>query len=466
MEGDKKMRTVTEIPATIDRYTHSSLVAKKKKRVAGYARVSTQFEEQQGSYIMQMKYYRDYIKAHDDWKLVKVYGDDGVSGTSTSKRGDFQAMMKDALKGKIDMIVTKSISRFGRNTVDTLVAVRKLKERGIGVYFEKENIYTLDTKGEVLITIMSALAQDESRNISENTTWGHRKKFASGRFSLAYSKFLGYDKGPDGKLVINEEQAKVVRLIYRLFLEGYTHKLICRILEEKGIKTAAGRSKWYWLGVNGVLTNEKYKGDALLQKTFTTDFLTKKEKKNEGEIPQYYIKDDHPAIIPPAIFDMVQDEIAKRKKLHRNSSGEDLFMFTIKCGNCGAWYGRKTWHSNDKYRSHKYICNSRYDKGKKKCPSPALTETDIVNVYIKVVNKLFRGVQQDVVDGIASLKEVMPDKADVFERLAARLTDDRKPIKAYDRELWRNFIDEIDVFPDMHFNVKLKDESTTTVYLD
>ena len=203
-------------------------------------------------------------------------------------------MVEDALTGKIGLILTKSVSRFARNTVDSLTTIRKLKEHGTEVYFEKENIWTFDSKGELLISIMSSLAQEESRSISENVTWGHRKRMVNGKVYVAFSTFLSYDRGPDGNLVVNKEQAKIVRLIYRSFMEGMSYVAICRMLEERGIVTPGGKKKWNESTVLSILTNEKYKGDALLQKTFTVDFLSKKAKLNEGEVPQNYRVYDRP----------------------------------------------------------------------------------------------------------------------------------------------------------------------------
>ena len=196
-------RKVTAIPATRNRFTETPLVSKEKRKVAGYARVSTDHEEQTSSYEAQMDYYRNYINSRSDWVFAGMYADEGVTGTSTKARAGFKKMVEDALAGKIDLIITKSVSRFARNTVDSLSTVRKLKENGVEIYFETENIWTLDDKGELLITIMSSLAQEESRSISENTTWGTRKRSADGKFTLAYSRFRGYDKGEDGQLVIN-----------------------------------------------------------------------------------------------------------------------------------------------------------------------------------------------------------------------------------------------------------------------
>ena len=261
-------------------FSSQTTVEGRKRRVAAYARVSTDSDEQFTSFEAQVDYYTRYIAEHSEWLFVKVYADEGISGTSTKHRVGFNEMIEDALAGKIDLIVTKSISRFARNTIDTLTTVRQLKEKGIEVFFEKENIYTLDSKGELLITIMSSIAQEESRSISENVTWGQRKRFADGKVSLPYKNFLGYRRGKDGKPQIVESEAKIVRKIYRLFLEGLTPTHIARTLTEEGIPTPGGKVIWQNSTVESILTNEKYKGDALLQKKYTVDFLSKKQKKD------------------------------------------------------------------------------------------------------------------------------------------------------------------------------------------
>lgn len=304
-------RRVHTIPAVISRYTAEPINSHRKRRVAGYARVSTDHEDQVTSYEAQVDYYTSYIKGRNDWEFVGIYTDEGISATNTRHRDGFNTMVKDALDNKIDLIITKSVSRFARNTVDSLTTVRKLKDKGIEVYFEKENIWTLDAKGELLITIMSSLAQEESRSISENTTWGQRKRFADGKVSVPFKQFLGYDKGQDGNLVVNREQARTVKLIYRLYLSGYTFHFIASDLTERGIKTPAGCDVWSPSTVRSILTNEKYKGDALLQKRYTVDFLTKKTKANQGEVPQYYVENDHEAIVSPQVFDLAQEEIKK-----------------------------------------------------------------------------------------------------------------------------------------------------------
>lgn len=376
----KKVRT---IPATLNRFTSEPVAVRRKKKVAGYARVSTDNEEQATSYEAQMSYYKAYIEGHEDWEFVGMYSDEGITATNTKKREGFNQMVEDALAGKIDLIITKSVSRFARNTVDSLTTIRKLKEKGIEVYFEKENIWTLDAKGELMITIMSSLAQEESRSISENTTWGKRKQFADGKGSVAYSWFLGYDK--DFK--INEEQADTVRLIYRLFISGLSLYAITKELESRGIKSPSGKDRWYISTVKSILKNEKYRGDALLQKQYTKDFLQKTRKTNNGEIPQYYVEEHHEAIIPPPQFDFVQAELARRERNGRYS-GVSIFSNKIKCGCCGGWYGSKVWHSNDKYRKVIYQCNRKYKNGSQTCNTPHLTEDEIKTMFLKALNAL------------------------------------------------------------------------------
>ena len=221
-------------------------------------------------------------------------------------------------------------------------------------------IYTFDGKGELLITIMSSLAQEESRSISENVTWGHRKRMADGKVTVAYSTFLGYDKGEDGNLVVNEKEARIVRLIYRKFMEGMAPIGICRMLDDMGIQTPGGKTHWRESTILSILSNEKYKGDVLLQKTFTVDFLTKKHKQNEGEVPQYYVRGNHEAIIPPDEFEQVQAELARRKRASRTFSGNSVFASRLICGDCGGYYGQKVWHSNNPYRKIIWRCNQKY----------------------------------------------------------------------------------------------------------
>ena len=380
------MRNVTVIPASIHRFSEVPLASAEKRKVAAYARVSTDNEDQKTSYAAQVDYYTNYIKSRSDWEFAGMYSDEGVTGTSMKKREGFTRMVQDALDGKIQLIVTKSVSRFARNTVDSLTTIRKLKEHGIEVYFEKEAIWTFQARGEILLTILSSLSQEEARSISENVTWGLRKKFADGKFSVGYSHFLGYDKGEDGNLAINEEQAKIVRLIFQLFLEGMTAGRIAKELTARHILTVTGKEKWNAKTIRGVLANEKYMGCARIQKTFTPDFLTKKAVKNCGQVPSYFVEQSHPAIIDPAVFEMVQREMERRTREGGRYSGVNIFSGKIRCGACGGSFGAKVWHSTDKYRRIIYRCNNKYDG--QKCRTPHVTEEEIKDAFVKAFNRL------------------------------------------------------------------------------
>lgn len=378
---------VTVVPATRNRFTATPIANARKRRVAAYARVSTNSDEQKTSYEAQVSYYTDYIRAKSDWEFVRVYADRGITGTSTKKREQFNDMIEEALAGKIDLIITKSVSRFARNTVDSLTTIRLLKEHGVEVYFEEQNIYTLDSKGELLLTLMSSLAQEESRNISENVTWGQRKRFADGKVSMPYKHFLGYRKGENGEPEVVPEEAEIVRRIYGLFLKGQTPYGIKTILEAEGIPTPAGKKTWQTATILSILTNEKYKGDALLQKTFCTDFLTKKMKVNEGEVPQYYVENSHPAIVSDEVYEEVQLELERRRKLGRQHNSQRCFSGRIYCGCCGSVYGSKVWHSNDKYRRVIWQCNAKF-KDSHRCDTPHLTEAIIQEKFLSAFNQL------------------------------------------------------------------------------
>ena len=417
---------VRVIPATINRMTSAPIASSTKRKVAGYARVSTDQEEQLNSYEAQVDYYTHYIQSREDWEFVRVYTDEGISATSTRHREGFQEMVADALAGSIDLIVTKSVSRFARNTVDSLTTIRMLKEHGTEVYFEKENIWTFDSKGELLISIMSSLAQEESRSISENVRWGQRKKFSDGRYSLNYKHFLGYDKGEDGQLVINEEQAVIVRRIFGMFLSGLTPFQIAKTLTSEGIPTPAGKAKWSYTTVRRVLSNETYMGDKLLQKTYSIDFLSKNRLKNQGQVQQYYVEGYHEAIIPPDTFRRVQDELERRKGGH--ATGGSIFSGKIICGDCGQIYGSKVWHSNDTYRKVVWQCNDKY-KGTK-CGTPTLTEDDIEAGFERLLRKL----GENKAEVIANLRQMLDfDDGSLFEQ-KSRIERERDAVAALAHE--------------------------------
>ena len=364
-------------------------------RVAVYARVSTDMEEQVSSIEAQKDYYEKKVRENKNWTLVGIYADEGKTGTSYVNRTEFLRMLEDCRLGKIDMILTKSVSRFARNTVDALNYIRELKELNIGVFFERENIWTLDTKGEFLITLLTSLAQEESRSISENTAWGKRKAFADGRYSVAYSRFLGYDRGAKkGEVVINEGQARIVRLIYRMYLQGYSPYRISEFLTRWEVRTPTGSGKWHSSSVMSILQNEKYKGDAFLQKCFTKDFLTHKRAQNNGELPQYYVHDGHEAIINREVFDYVQTLAgARNKDVNGRYSGVHLYSSLFRCGKCGAFYGAKPEHSNDKYRRTILMCHNRF-KVPYYCKNTRIDLRQIPSIFIKIANRIMRKYSQ------------------------------------------------------------------------
>lgn len=449
-------RTVRQIdaipkPATFKETTKAVM------RVAAYARVSTDHEDQQSSLEAQTDYYKKKITAHAGWEFVKVYVDDGISGLRTDRREGFNRMIEDCLAGHIDLVLTKSISRFARNTVDTVTTIRKLKEKSIGVYFEKENIWSLDSKGEFLLTLMSSLAQEESRSISENVSWGQRKRFADGKSSLAYSRFLGYDKGPEKyTMVVNEEQAVIVRRLFFLFLQGYTPHTIAQILTNEQAPSPVGMDTWNSTTVRRVLSNEKYKGDALLQKEFTIDFLQKKMKKNEGELPQYYIHEDHEAIVSPWLFDYVQERLNKRSEIgNTRYSGFSLFSSKIICGKCGSIYGPKPWHSTS-YNHLVWQCRRRHDKG---------NECRAFNIY----DKLLHFAVHDIALREISKRKIERDIADIVLPL---VSEDRKKAVSkwlrnfHSRNVWDLRSDEEDIALILDSIVVAEDGSSVVHWID
>lgn len=359
--------------------------AQKTLRVAAYCRVSTLLEQQESSFEAQKSHYTEMILSNPNWNMAGIYADDGISGTDMRKRDEFNRMLQDCEAGKIDLVLTKSISRFARNTADMLNVIRRLRAKEIAIYFEKERINTLEDTGEMLVTILGSQAQEESRNLSENTRWGIARRFENGTVMVNHKKFMGYTKNEDGELVIVPEEAEVVRLIFRLYLEGMSVAGIKRHLEGKGILTATGLNKWNEATIYQMLSNEKYMGDALLQKTYTADFLTKKKLKNNGEIRQYYITDDHEAIIPREIFHAVQQEMRRRAERHRPAltkqakekkkgySSKYILSNLLLCGECGHPYRRLTWTRNGEKRIV-WRCASRAEHGTKYCQHSATRE--------------------------------------------------------------------------------------------
>ena len=377
------------------------------KRVAAYCRVSTDKEQQEHSFETQKEMYTDMIMMKPNWQMAGIYADEGITGTIAKKRPDFMRMIEDCRKGKIDLIITKSVSRFSRNNLDCLLYVRELKEMGIPIIFEKEGINTLQVSSELLITLFSGLSQAESESISMNVKLGKRQSLKNGNVPFSYKSFLGYRKGADGKPEIDEEQAVVIRRIFSEYLAGKSLLDIAKGLTADKIPTARGKTNWSSARVQSILTNEKYKGDALLQKTYIVDCISKKSKKNNGELPMYYVENNHPAIIERAVFDRVQEEISRRnskKKVKQVGTKTELGKYSSKyalseilyCGNCGTPYRRCTWSKNGK-KKIVWRCISRLDYGKKYCKdSPSIEESLLHNAITEAITKKAQMENADV----------------------------------------------------------------------
>ncbi len=366
---------------------------KPKLRVAAYCRVSTDSDEQASSYDTQIEHYTSFISGHPDWQLAGIFADDGISGTNTKKREEFNRLIDECMAGNVDMVITKSISRFARNTLDCLKYIRQLKDKNIAVFFEKENINSMDSKGEVMLTIMASLAQQESQSLSQNVKLGLQYRYQQGEIQVNCKWFLGYTKDVNKKLVIVPEEAEIVKRIYREYLEGASMLKIARGLEADGIKNGAGRDKWHTSNINQILRNEKYIGDALLQKTYTTDFLTKKRVKNHGIVPQYYVENSHEAIIPREIFMQVQEELIRRRIVHTSPNGKNRtfssthsFSNMIICGGCGEFFRRIHWNNRGK-KSVVWRCISRLENTGQFCDARTVLESTIEQLLVTAINQ-------------------------------------------------------------------------------
>lgn len=388
------MGNVMVIPAKRQVGNNVKRGQKPKLRVAAYCRVSTDSDEQATSYEAQIEHYTEYISKNPDWVLAGIFADEGITGTNTKKRTEFNRMIDECMDGNIDMIITKSISRFARNTLDCLKYIRQLKEKNIPVFFEKESINTMDSKGEVLLTIMASLAQQESQSLSQNIKLGLQYRYQQGHVQVNHNRFLGYTKDADGHLIIDPDQAEIVRRIYREYLEGFSMDKIAAGLERDGILTGAGKAKWHTSTINKILRNEKYMGDALLQKTYTTDFLTKKRIKNNGTVPQYYVESDHEAIIPKDIFLLVQEELVRRRVVRTSKNGKrrsysckHCFAQMVFCGDCGEFYRRVHWN-NRGCKSIVWRCCSRLENTGHACRSRTVNEGLLEQVSIDAINQV------------------------------------------------------------------------------
>lgn len=410
-------------------------IEKRKLQVCAYCRVSTEQEEQELSYEAQIRYYTDKINSHKDWKLVKIYADDGISGTSLKRRDEFKEMIEACKKGKIDLILTKSISRFARNTLDCLQYVRLLKSLGVSIIFEKEGINTSEVATEMLITIFGSFAQAESESISLNVTWGVRQSFKQGKIRFNYNNFLGYRQGADKKPEIVPEEAVIVKKIFYRYLDGESIRGLKKYLECKGYLSPGGNKEWSVSTIRSILKNEKYMGDCLLQKSYTVDFLNKTRKKNNGEVAKYYVTDSHEGIIPKNIFYKVQEEIMRRSAKTSNKpknkiinkgrySSKYALTDLLFCGECGTKYRRTTW-ARKGTKKVVWRCINRLEHGKKYCKnSPTIQEEVLQKAIINGINRIIENkkeIRDNLEKGLktAILSECKED--DSVEVITARI---------------------------------------------
>lgn len=402
-----------------------------KKKVAAYARVSTEKEQQEDSFERQVEYYTGYIQRNSDWEFVEVYADPGITGTRAEKRPNFMRMIADCRAGKIDKILVKSISRFARNTVDALNYIRELREMGVGVFFENENIDTLTQGGEVLLTILAAMAEQESRTISTNIRWAFQRKFQKGEIILNTGIMLGYRKNADGEILIYEPEAEIIRRIYREYVAGVSIPQIARGLERDGIKTRFGKDKWQVQVITSILTNEKYTGNAILGKTYKPDVLSKKRLKNDGEkAPMYYAENSHPAIVSMEIFEMAKAEMLRRKDAKDDATGcsryssKYPFSGLLICGECGSKLRRHVRTVGTGKKVPAWGCATRIKDGREVCDSHHVNEDVMERTYTEAVHKLVDGAGEI----IAAIKEnagemMSPENSEAMEAVDQQIFD-------------------------------------------
>ena len=422
-------KKVTVIPPKPE-FSGDNRIDIRPKRVAAYCRVSTDKEQQEHSFETQKEMYTDMIMMKPNWQMAGIYADEGITGTIAKKRPDFMRMIEDCRKGKIDIIITKSVSRFSRNNLDCLLYVRELKELGIPVIFEKEGINTLQVSSELLITLFSGLSQAESESISMNVKIGKRQSLKNGNVPFCYKSFLGYQKGADGNPEIVPDEAKIIRRIYEEYLAGKSLNDIAKSLMSDGILSPRGKTVWTSKVIMSILSNEKYKGDALLQKTYIADCISKKSKKNNGELPMYYIENNHPAIIERKMFDKVQEEISRRnskRKVRQKGTKTELGKYSSKfalsellfCGNCGTPYRRVTWTIRGK-KKVVWRCISRLDFGMKYCQnSPSIEESALQNAIAEAITKKAKTEGANV-DRISHHFKMYQDKQDAGSIIAKK----------------------------------------------
>lgn len=392
----------------------------KQTRVAAYCRVSTDSEEQANSYQVQIEYYTNLINSNPEWTLAGIFADEGISGTQTKKRTQFNKMIRKCKQKKIDLVLCKSISRFARNTVDCLEYIRELRLLGIGVIFEKENINTLSMNSEFIISLYGSFAQAESESISKNVTWGIEKSYQEGKVKYVMDRTLGYRMGEDGKPYIIEEEAEIVRRVYSLFLDGLSLKRVAAVMQAEGAKRRSGSSKWDRNNVYAILKNEKYAGDAILQTTYTVDCINHIRVKNNGEKNKYIVHDCHPAIIDRDTYNRTQQELARRGAIMKRSGksrteqGRYASKYALSdiliCGECSSPYRRVTWTSH----GHKLVvwrCISRLDYGNKYCKcSPSINEEKLQEAIVNALNSVYSHNEDRLAQMESSIRMVMTNE--------------------------------------------------------
>ena len=427
-----------------------SLASKKKLHVAAYCRVSTDSDAQLESLDAQKEHYKSYITSRDDWTFAGLYFDEGITGTKADKKPMLLRLIEDCKAQKIDFVITKSISRLSQNTTDCLKIVRTLLSLDIPIYFEKENISTGSMESELFLSILSSMTEGESASISENNKWSIKKRFLDGIYKLGYVPYSYRWK--DGEILVDPAQAEIIKRIYREYLEGYSMDRIARGLEADGILTGAGKTKWWTSTINKILRNEKYIGDALLQKTYTTDFLNKTRVKNNGNVPQYYVEGNHEAIIPKDIFLRVQEELVRRRVVKTSANGKKrsyscnhCFAQIVICGECGEMFRRIHWN-NRGCKSIVWRCISRLEPTGQECHARTVHETVLENVVVQAINTLLGDkstyqaqLQQSIAKVIRSAQQNTADGID--ERLQELQKELLK--KANNKEAYDEIADEI-----------------------
>lgn len=409
------MKEVEVIKPKKNKFDRASGKELSKIRVAPYCRVSTDSAEQMASYESQVAYYEQKIKENPNWELAKIYSDAGISGTNIDKRLGFQEMIRDAMAGEFDLVITKSISRFGRNTKDVLEYTRLLKKHNVAVLFEKENINTFSMQGEVAMTVLTSIAQQESESISTNVKMGLKMKMKRGEL-VGFQGCLGYDYDKETKeLVINEEEAHVVRYIFDRYNQGMGARVIGNELKEKGYKTKRGSTNWPDSTIRGILKNEKYMGDLLLGKTFTVDPITKQRLDNMGEEEKYYIKDHHEPIVSKETFEKAQAIRNKRncnmeKGRLKRYSRQYTFSSKIECGFCETTVGRRAWNSGTKNKKVVWHCIKSSKHGKKYCPdSKGIHEAVVEEAFVKVFNEMCQHNREIIEEFISTIENTLSE---------------------------------------------------------